>query len=154
MLNAPKGIYALLALVIVLTSCATAPTQGNVRQAIEANNSKWAEALSRGEAATIAALYTSTAQLLPANGNVVSGKEAIQKYWQGAITSGFKAITLTTVEVESCGDTVYEVGKYTVPGEGGKVLDPGDYVVIWKREKGQWKLHRDIWTTNTPAPGQ
>jgi len=155
MLNAPKGIYALLALVIVLTSsCATAPTQGNVRQAIEANNSKWSKALSRGEAATIAALYTSTAQLLPANGNVVSGQEAIQKYWQGAITSGFRAVTLTTVEVESYGDTAYEVGKYAVPGEGGKVLGTGDYVVIWKRENGQWKLHRDIWTTNTPAPGQ
>jgi ketosteroid isomerase-like protein len=63
-------------------------------------------------------------------------------------------VTLTTVEVQGCGDTAWEVGRYTVPGEGGKVLDTGDYVVIWKREGGEWKLHRDIWTTNTPAPGQ
>ena len=154
MLSATKGTYALLAFVTVLTGCATAPTEGNVRQAIEANNSKWAAALSRGEAATIAALYTPTAQLLPANGNIVSGQEAIQKYWQDAITSGYRSVTFTTVEVEACGDTAYEVGKYAVPGEGGKVLGTGDFVVIWKRENGRWRLHRDIWTTNAPAPGQ
>ena len=68
--------------------------------------------------------------------------------------SGFKAIKLTAVEVEAHGDTAYEVGKYTVPGEQGKVLDAGDYIVIWKRANDQWKMHRDIWTTNTPAPQQ
>ena len=155
MLHALKGTPALLVTLALLFGCAnTAHKQGEVRAAIEGNNQKWVKALSRGDAAGIAALYTPTAQLLPANGNVVSGKPAIEKYWQGAITSGFKAVTLTTLEAEACGDTAYEVGKFTVPGEGGKVLDTGDYVVIWKRESGQWKLHRDIWTTNSPAPAQ
>ena len=155
MLRALKGISAILAIVIVLVSCASvAPTRGDVRATIEANNKRWVEALGRGDAAGIAGLYTPNAQLLPANGTVVNGQQAIEKYWQGAIDSGFKSLTLTSVEVEACGDTAYEVGKYTVPGEAGKVLDTGDYIVIWKREKGQWKLHRDIWTTNTPAPGQ
>jgi ketosteroid isomerase-like protein len=34
--------------------------------------------------------------------------------------------------------------------EGGKVVDRGKYIVIWKREQGQWKLHRDIWNTSMP----
>ena len=155
MLHTPRAIWALLAVVMVLTGCANvAPTQGDVRAAVEENNRRWAEALSRGDAAGIAALYSSSAQLLPANGNVVRGQQEIEKFWHGAISSGFNAVALTTLEVESCGDTAYEVGKYAVPGEGGKVLDTGDYVVIFKREKGQWKLHRDIWTTNTPVPAQ
>src|SRR5262245_58778389 len=154
MLYTPKGVTGLLAIVVLLAGCATTTvSQADLRAAIEANNKKWAEALGRGDAAGIAAHYTPTAQLLPANGNVLVGTQAMQKYWQDAITSGFKAVTLTTLEVESCGDTAYEVGKYTVPGEAGKVLDIGDYVVIWKRDKGQWKLHRDIWTTNRPAAG-
>lgn len=152
MLNASKGTYALLAIIMVVAGCAT--THGNVRPTIEANNAKWVQALGRGDAAGIASLYTPNAQLLPANGNVVSGQPAIQQFWQGAISSGFKSVTLNTSEVESCGDTAYEVGKYTVPGEGGKALDTGDYIVIWKQENGQWKLHRDIWTTNKPAPTQ
>ncbi|HXX10261.1 MAG TPA: SgcJ/EcaC family oxidoreductase [Burkholderiales bacterium] len=140
--------------VLLLAWTCTVAAQGNVRPAIEGSNGKWVDALSRGDANGIAALYTETAKLLPANGDVVSGRQEIQKYWQGAITSGFKTVTLTTVEVESCGDTAYEVGTWTVPGEGGKVLDKGDYIVIWKLQGGQWKLHRDTWTTNTPAPGQ
>jgi hypothetical protein len=37
----------------------------------------------------------------------------------------------------------------------GKVLDKGKYIVIWKKEDGTWKLHRDIWTTSVPpAPPQ
>jgi ketosteroid isomerase-like protein len=31
-------------------------------------------------------------------------------------------------------------------------MDSGKYVVIWKREDGAWKLHRDIWTTSASPP--
>jgi uncharacterized protein (TIGR02246 family) len=155
MLRILTGMSAFFAIVILLSGCTTMKSSHeDVRASIEANNKQWVAALNRADAAGIAALYTSNAQLLPANGNVVTGKQAIEKYWQGAIDSGFKALTLTSVETDACGDTAYEVGKYTVPGEGGKVLDAGDYIVIWKRENGQWRLHRDIWTTNTPAPAQ
>jgi ketosteroid isomerase-like protein len=37
--------------------------------------------------------------------------------------------------------------------EGGQVIDNGKYVVLWRREAGQWKLHRDIWNSSQPAPG-
>jgi uncharacterized protein (TIGR02246 family) len=152
MLRVSKWISASVAVVAVLAGCANmGSSQADARSAIEAGNKRWAQALARGDAASIAALYTPSAQVLPANGNVVYGQPAIEKFWQGAIDSGFKAVTLTTLEVEACGDTAYEVGKYSVPGEGGKVLDTGDYIVIWKNDKGQWKLHRDTWTTNAPA---
>jgi ketosteroid isomerase-like protein len=49
------------------------------------------------------------------------------------------------------GDTALEVETYALIGEGGKTLDTGKYVVVWKRQGGQWKIHRDIWNTNAPA---
>ncbi|AXF01878.1 DUF4440 domain-containing protein [Paraburkholderia hospita] len=125
-----------------------------MRASIEASNKKFEQAVSHGDAAGIASTYTESAKLLPANDHVVSGRNAITQYWQAAIDSGLRAIKLTSVEVEAHGSTAYEVGKYTVPGAGGKVYDAGDYVVIWKRANGQWKQHRDIWTTNTPVPRQ
>src|SRR5262245_53568281 len=121
MLDATKWMFALSVLAVTVTGCAGSPSRSEARPAIEGANSKWEAALSRGDSAAIANLYTPDAQLLPPNGNVVSGREAIQKYWQGAISSGFKAVSLTTLEAESCGDTAYEVGKYSVPGDGGKV---------------------------------
>jgi ketosteroid isomerase-like protein len=155
MLRLLKRSFAFFTVISVLVGFATAVSaQGDVRASIEASNKRWENAVSHGDAIGIASLYTGTAKLFPPNSKVVSGQKAIKEYWKGAIDSGFKAIKLTSVEVEAHGDTAYEVGKYTVPGEAGKVLDAGDYVILWKRANGQWKMHRDIWTTNTPSPQQ
>ena len=126
----------------------------DVRVAIEARNKELAAALNRADAAGMAALYTSAAQVFPANSDIVRGKEAIQKFWQGAIDSGIKAVMLKTLEAEAHGETAIEVGTYSMTGEGGAVLDTGKYLVVWKLEKGVWKLHRDIWNTSTPKPAK
>jgi ketosteroid isomerase-like protein len=52
------------------------------------------------------------------------------------------------------GDLAAETGKYDLTGADGTVLDSGKYVVVWKREGGHWKLHRDIWNTSMPAPAK
>jgi hypothetical protein len=41
-------------------------------------------------------------------------------------------------------------GFYTMFGPEGKMMDTGKYVVIWKREEGQWKYNRDIANTSMP----
>ena len=123
-----------------------------VRQAIEAANDKFEAAVSRGDGPGAAALYTATGQLLPGQSDFVSGTNAIGQFWQAVFHSGIKGASLTTVEVESHGNTAHEVGKYELRGADGKVLDHGKYIVIWKKEGASWKLHRDIWTTSvTPA---
>jgi hypothetical protein len=48
------------------------------------------------------------------------------------------------------GDTAHEVGQYELLDAAGKTLDRGKYVVLWKKEGGRFKLHRDIWTTSMP----
>ncbi|WP_080404787.1 DUF4440 domain-containing protein [Burkholderia ubonensis] len=79
----------------------------------------------------VAALHTENAKLLPANGQVISGRAAITRFWQGGMDSGFKSVKLTSVEIETYGDTAYEVGKWAVPGE---------------RRQGLWRgrLHHDL----------
>lgn len=63
---------------------------------------------------------------------------------------GFKAATLETVELDIQGNTAIKVGKYTLQGEGGQILDKGKYLVVWKQEDGQGKWHRDIWNSSLP----
>jgi uncharacterized protein (TIGR02246 family) len=123
----------------------------DVRAAVEAGNKKFLAALSRADAAGLSGLYTTNAQVFPTHSDIVRGKQAIEQFWKGVIDSGVKGAVLKTLEVERRGDTAYEVGTYSMTGEGGKVVDAGKYVVIWKRQEGQWKLHRDIWNTNRPA---
>ena len=148
-----KELLALLiALPLLLSLGSATAQQSDIRVVIEEGNQQWSAAFSQGDSAAIAAMYTLNAQLFPMHTEIVSGMEAIQQFWQGVIASGVKGATLTTLEVDEQGDTAYEVGKYELRGEGNKVLDHGKYVVVWKRAQGQWRLHRDIWNSNLPAP--
>jgi len=130
--------------------------QGNsseVQAAIEAADGVFMEAFNRGDAVSLADLYTEKGQLLPTGSDVVTGKKAIQNFWQGVMDMGIKSARLETIEVEGHGDTAIEQGKYTLRGESGNVLDRGKYIVIWKQQAGQWKLHRDIWTSSLSPQG-
>jgi uncharacterized protein (TIGR02246 family) len=124
---------------------------GTVREAIASANANFMSAFARRDAAGMAALYTPDGQLLPTGSDVVDGPQAIEAFWQAVMGMGIKEATLDTVEVEAHGDAAYEVGRYTLKGDGGQLLDQGKYVVIWKRDGGQWKLHRDIWNSSLPA---
>ena len=124
-----------------------------IRDAIAAANEKFMTAFNGGDAAGLAALYTEQGQVLPPNSDFVTGQQAIQAFWQALMDMGIKSAQLEIVEVEDHGDTATEVSKYTLQGEGGQVLDKGKYIIIWKREDGHWKLHRDIFNSSMPAPG-
>jgi uncharacterized protein (TIGR02246 family) len=145
-----KSLMALAAGLSVLSAGPALAQTEDVRTAVEAGNREWLAAFLRGDSQAIGNLYTTAAQAFPPQGEVVRGREAIARMWQGVIDSGVKGVTLTTLEVEASGATAYEVGTYSLAGDGGKVLDAGKYVVVWKREDGRWKLHRDIWNTSLP----
>jgi len=124
-----------------------------IRNSIASVNQKFLSAFSRGDAAGLAATYTSNGQALPPNSDIVEGKTAIQGFWQAVLDMGFKAATLETIELDIQGNTAIEVGKYTLQGEGGQILDEGKYLVVWKQEDGQWRWHRDIWNSSLPPQG-
>jgi uncharacterized protein (TIGR02246 family) len=123
----------------------------DIRPQIDAANGQFMNAFQRGDATGLANLYTSGAQLLPANSDFVRGTAAIGSFWQSVIDMGLKGASLETIEVEGHGDTAIEVGRYRLLAAGDVVADQGKYIVVWKNDKGTWKLHRDIWTTSQPA---
>ena len=151
-MRTPRLRQLVIALGVALMAGPAAAQAPGPKAAIEAANAKFSADYAKGDAAAVAAHYTATGQAFPPNGEIARGREAIQKVWRGAMDAGVKSVKLVTLEVEAHGDTAHEVGTYVLMGDGGKQLDSGKYVVIWKREGGQWKLHRDIWNTSMPAP--
>jgi len=121
-----------------------------VRQAIEAANARISALAAQGDSATLAGLYANDGAVMPAGSDPVRGTEAIEKFWQGAFASGMGAIELKTVEVYGQGGIATEVGEYALHDKAGKLLDRGKYIVIWQNEGGQWKLLRDMFSTNVP----
>ncbi len=125
----------------------------NTWDEITTANEQFMSAFRQQDAAGLAQLYTEKAELFPPRSDVITGREGTQSFWQGVMDMGIKAARLETVEVEDYGDTAFEVGRYTLEGAGGQVLDRGKYIVIWKQDGGQWKLHRGIWNSSIPGPG-
>lgn len=126
----------------------------DTRNAIRIANEKFMEVFKKGDAAAVAALYTQDGRLLPPGSQMVSGTEAIQSFWQGAMNQGIREARLETTDVEERQDIACEIGRYTlrIEPEGGKTLtDRGKYVVVWKKEDGGWKLHIDIWNSSGEA---
>jgi uncharacterized protein (TIGR02246 family) len=146
-----RTLMLALSVIAVAGSVAVAQTPGP-RAAIEAANAKFSADFAKGDANAVASHYTSSAWAFPPSGEIARGREAIAKLWKGAMDGGVKQVKLATLEVEARGDAAHEVGTYVLVGDGGKQLDNGKYVVVWKREGGQWKIHRDIWNTSVPAP--
>lgn len=123
------------------------------RAEIESANARFMEAFGAGDAAGVGACYTRDAQLLPANSDAIQGTDAITAFWKGAMGLGIATARLETAEVESFGNTAVEVGRYTLGAADGAPIDRGKYIVIWQRGSGEWKLHRDMWTTSMPVQG-
>jgi uncharacterized protein (TIGR02246 family) len=152
--NNQMKITGLICTVVILACTCLTPSAyaDGVKAAIEAANAQFSAAVARGDAAGLAALYSPHGQVMPAGSDPIRGTEAIQKFFQGAMDSGIAAISLKTIDVFGHGPTATEVGEYEMRDKAGKVLDHGKYIVVWRQVDGQWKLHRDMFSTNVPPP--
>lgn len=121
--------------------------------ALDAATRQWAEAFNRGDAATIAAMMSADAQLLPPNGDFVEGREAIQAFWQGFIDMGVKG-TLEQLEIGVTGDMAYKTGKFQILDPEGNEVDHGKFLEVWRFMDGSWQFHRDIWNSSVPLPAE
>ena len=121
-----------------------------VREAITTAIEKFMAAYNQGDAVGLVALYTEKGQLLPTSGDFITGRAAIQKFWQARMNPGVNSVKLKSVEIEAHEETAIEVGVYSVQGQENQVLDRGKYIAIWKLENGQWKLHRDMMNSSLP----
>ena len=126
-----------------------------VRTEIEGANSRFAEAFGRGDVASIAALYTEDATVLPPGSGVIKGRKGIEEFWKAVMGMGVRGVQLRTNEVQSSGDLACEIGNAVLEfgAEGGKGrTDTVKYVVVWKRgADNTWRLAADIWNSSAPA---
>ena len=141
---------ALTLLTLFLLTGLSAFAQKDMKADITAANQKFMDAFQKG-ATTMSSYYTADATLMPPGSESIQGNTAIATFWKGGYDSGLKRVKLETMEAEQSGNQIAEIGRYTLYGANDAQLDAGKYIVIWKQEGGQWKLHRDIWNTNTPA---
>ncbi|XMO86990.1 DUF4440 domain-containing protein [Algibacter sp. AS12] len=115
-------------------------------------NRDFAAALIAKDATAAANAYGKTASLLPPNEPIVTGRENIKNYWQGAIDAGLIDAKVKTIDANSDGNLGYEIGTFTLKfqtEDGTIITDIGKYTEILKRDDtGRWVSIYGMWSAN------
>lgn len=102
-----------------------------------------------GDFEAVGEMYTEDAKIFPSGLDIVEGREAVTDYWDQPSDYSISYHRVSPEEVKIWGDEAYDYGYYE-----GKSMDTlgnesapwkGKYVIIWKKENDDWKIHLDIW---------
>lgn len=120
----------------------------NVRKIIEASNAIYADLANKNDG-SILTRYTNDACLFPPNASPICGSEQVAAFFK----DGPKVhVKFTIQNLYGDGKTnVTEESYYEMTDLEGKKLDDGKVIVIWKKTKDGWKMHRDMFSSNHPA---
>jgi ketosteroid isomerase-like protein len=129
-------------------------TLDQIKRAMQSTNELFnAEVFGKRNFAALDDIYTRGARILPPGAPMISGRDAIKKFWSEMVQSAnATGVALTSVDVILTGDSAIEIGKATLtvepPGQSATQVEM-KFVVYWREEDSRWKWHVDIWNLNS-----
>lgn len=148
--------------IIVLNSCTqkTVTTAKNshktpfnldaVKSEIEEANTRFMAYVAAGDSIGLANAYTRDAKFMSAGAPSVTGRKKIQTAMAGIINAGITKVDIKLGNIYGTEDLIAEEGELTLY-VGDTAVGEEKYIVLWKKEDGQWKLFRDIFNSNLPV---
>jgi uncharacterized protein (TIGR02246 family) len=113
----------------------------------------WEVAFNRGDLNGVVNLYSADAQLVLTGSAPIKGRDAIRTEVEKILKSGVKVHIGSEQNVGS-GDLAYVYGEYSMlEHEGGKEVEQGAYVEVWRRRGSTWLIDLDVNTT-VPVPAE
>src|SRR5690348_12874670 len=114
------------------------------------SNKNFIKSYKAHDSAAIAKSFTKNAKVMIANQAPVEGREEIGNYFSGMIKSGIADINLNTEKIWGDSSILVEEGNFILLNKKGDQADKGEYIALWQRESGNWKVYRDMWTSSQP----
>jgi ketosteroid isomerase-like protein len=122
----------------------------DAKKAIIASDAIFSDLANKGDG-SILTRYTEDACLLPPNSAPVCGRDNIQNFFKNGPKVHSKFIIQHIYGDGN--DFVTEESNYELFDLNNNKLDEGKVMVIWKKTKDGWKMHRDMFSSNR-APQQ
>jgi ketosteroid isomerase-like protein len=154
-----KGLLVIFSLVAL--ACSTKPAQTAATDpaadeaAIKAAAATWFDLYNKGDIEGVTGLYSDDAIVFADANPAAVGKDAIRTFLTKDI-GGAQAAKLndsagpvsgTGVD----GDIGWISASYSATDPSGVKVASGNYVSVYKRINGEWKIVRDIWNSDKPA---
>jgi len=139
----------LIAAAAVTSAAAKDDKKVNIKQVMDGLHHKWSQAMLAGDCKTMATFYAQKGTLLPPHGPKVDGRAAIEQF---CTTFGKTNIVIDMTESGQMGGSAWSTGSYKILGADGKSLDTGKWIEVWAETENGWKIYKDIWNSDLPAP--
>jgi ketosteroid isomerase-like protein len=159
------SISALLTIVFAASCEQTSPEpmsgeaySAEIQKIIEAKNEKIEEFYASGMIDSAAVHFADNCIQFMPNQPAIVGVENYKAAWKQNIQFGDWKFDLNVQEVKASGDLATEYGKYTLtfyPNETSPIPameDKGNYLVLWEKIDGDWKIVWDAPVTELPLP--
>jgi uncharacterized protein (TIGR02246 family) len=133
----------------------TASSQSKDEQAIRALTYQWQRDIAERNLDRIVALHAPDAIVMMSHNPVATGTVAIRGAWDGGLKTPGLDLHWTPTKIEVASPTVAtEYGTYTESFDtpNGKGHDAGNYVTIWHKIDGKWRIALDAPVTTMPLP--
>ena len=143
-----------ISVVLVLGSCVLAACGQGDRALPRSVVQAFEQAFNNDDADALAALLTEDAQVLPQQGEIVSGRAEIRDFMKAQMLPIISFNTETEMSLAR-GDIAIEQGHYRVRNvRRGSEVEVGKYMHIWKRQGDEWKLFRIMYNTDVAPDTQ
>ncbi len=132
----------------------TALTQQSEVAKIRALSNQWQQDIAAQNVDRIVALHTPDAMIMFSHAPLVQGTTAIRGVYNDMVKIPGMVLHWTPTKIDVAGPIATEYGTYSESYDTpqGKESDAGNYVVIWHKINGQWRVAVDAPNTTTPLP--
>ncbi|MDR7099347.1 uncharacterized protein (TIGR02246 family) [Lysobacter niabensis] len=115
---------------------------------------RYETALNNNDIDTILDLYGRAPVFMPQHAPALVGRAAVRAGYEQVFASIKLAIRFDIHEVEEAGDWAWartsSAGRTKVLAAGIEVNEGNNELFVFRRENGEWKIHRYLFSTNQP----
>jgi len=109
---------------------------------IDSINTKFSEQIKNGDSLALASHYTTDAAILLPKSEPIKGKDILSA-WGSMLREGTEETTFQTIDLIGSNDFLIETGYISTKGSDNSIYK-SKYLVVWKKQNGEWKLYRDM----------
>jgi ketosteroid isomerase-like protein len=118
-------------------------------------STQWLADVARGDVDSIARYYADDGSFLVPNVPLAQGRDAVRGVWSALLSAPEFSLRWEphSIQLSHSGDMACEIGSYSLrmrPGDA-VVEDEGKYVVVWRKEGGEWLVYADIVNSSRAA---